>query len=367
MTGFLTKLTSASVCIASALAACSVEGQNLDSNDKSYPRSSGNVIFRLGYNGFYDSDAPRIETNDIFLQMIASPELSLTKRLSIRSEFRIEDLRPPMGDRFFEDEGFFVRSLYLQHSVGERLAFHAGKFTPSYALASLVTPGMYGNDYNKEIELIERVGFGGSYTYDSGSSGKHKLSVSTFFDDTSFLSDSLGSSPTRGPKRLSDGGASNTESFESFTVSLEGTEMSGLPGLTYKFGVVHEAKGEGDISDETGLAAAAMQTFQFGNGRSLTLMGEFAPLWNFEGSADDIIYSSAGVVYQSGRWTFIVSGTHRWRDLATGGSLDDYSLQTSVEYDLRNDFALAFAHEFTRDQNVNANRIGFRFVKVFDW
>ena len=331
---------------------------------ETYPRIGGNVIFRLSYDGIYSAESPRTESNDLFLEMIASPEFRLTRKFSINAEIRIENAGPPTEDRYFEDETLFVRKLFLNYDINDRLSIQAGKFTPSFSFASLVTPGMYGNNYSKEIELIERVGVGAEYTFDAGASGQHTLSASTFFDDTSILSDSLDLGGRRRRNRLSDGGASNTESFESFTVALEGNDISQLPGFTYKLAYIHEAAGEGDAADENGFLVAAMQSFPVGNGQSLTLIGEVAPLWNFQGTADNIVYASAGVVYRTNPWTAILSGTGRWRDLATGGTFNDYALQTSVEYDLGRGTSIGLAHEFTRDQNLNNQRIGFRFSQV---
>ncbi|NEQ43806.1 MAG: hypothetical protein F6K00_09710 [Leptolyngbya sp. SIOISBB] len=333
--------------------------------DETYPRIGGDVIVRLGYDGAYDAETPRTESHDLFGVMIASPEIHLTDRFAINADIRIETVRPPTADRYFEDHGLFVRSLYAEYAVGDLLSLQAGKFTPTFAFASMVTPGMYGNNYNKEIELIERIGFGAEYTFDTGASGAHTLSANTFFEDTSILSDSLGAQ--RGQRQLADGGASNTESFESFTVALEGREITWLPSFTYRLAYVHEAAGEGDVADENGLLVAAMQSFQLGDGQSLTLIGEVAPLWNFQGTADNIIYTSAGLVYRAAPWTAILSGTSRWRELATGGTFDDYAVQTSVEYDFGQGRSLAIAHEFSRDRNVNSQRIGFRFNQVLDF
>ena len=336
-------------------------------NAETYPRIGGDVLFRFAYDGDYDAEAPRTDSNDLFFEMIASPEFQLTKKFSINAEIRIENASPPTEDRYFEDETLFVRKLFLNYDMNDHLALQAGKFTPTFAFASLATPGMYGNSYNREIELIERIGFEARYTFDAGASGQHTFSAGTFFDDISFLSDSLDLGGRRGRNRLSDGGASNTESFESFTVAIEGNEISRLPGLTYRLAYIHEAAGEGDVADENGFLVAAMQSLRLGDGQSLTLIGEIAPLWNFEGTADDIIYASAGVVYQTTPWTMILSGTGRWRDLASGDSFDDYSVQTAVIYDLGRGTSIEVAHEFSRDQNANSNQIGFRFIQVLDF
>ncbi|MEL6322672.1 MAG: hypothetical protein AAFQ84_00380 [Pseudomonadota bacterium] len=332
--------------------------------DNSAVGIGGDIIFRLGYNGVYDTEDTVVESNDFLALMIASPEFYFGNALSVISEVRLEDVRPPLGDRAFEDEGLFVRKLFLDDDVNNNLSLQFGKFTPSFSFASLVTPGMYGNNYNKEIELIERVGLGVEYTIDTGSAGEHKISASTFYDDTSVLSDSWGS--RRGPKERSDGGASNTGTLESFALSLEGSNLSQLPGFTYKLGLLHQARGEDGVADENGVLVAAMRSHSLSRDRSLTWIAEVAPIWNFEGTDDDIVYSSAGLVYQDGPWTSVLSGTYRRRDLASGGTFDDYSVQTSLDYQFGNGLSLAFAHEFLRAQNVRSRRIGVRLSKVID-
>ena len=334
---------------------------------ETYPRIDGDVIFRFSYDGTYNAETPRTESNDLFIEMVASPEFQFTERFSLNAEVRLENASPPAEDRYFEDQTLFVRKLFVNYDVNDRLSLQAGKFTPTFGFASLVTPGMYGNNYSKEIELIERIGLGAEYTFDTGALGEHTLSASTFFDDTSFLAGSLDLGGRRSRNRLADGGASNTESFESFTVALEGREISQLPGFVYRLAYIHQAAGEGDVADENGFLVAAIQSFQLGDGQSLTLIGEIAPLWNFQGTDDNIIYASAGVAYQIALWTVTLSGTGRWRDLASGDTFDDYAVQTAVGYDLDRGASIELAHEFTRDQNVNGQRIGFRFSKVLDF
>ncbi len=324
----------------------------------SYPNFTGEWITRLGLNSDYKVEGPLEEITDEFIDIIATPRLEFTDRFKIDSEIRLETTSLPTENRRFEDEGIFVRKLWFQYDPTDDLSLLAGKITPRFAIASLVTPGMFGNNYNKEIELIERIGFEAQYTFDAGSAGMHTLSGSTFFDDTSVLSESLGNN--RGQTSLSDGGASNTESFESFTLALSGQEITSLPGFRYQVGLIHEAAGRGDADDENGFVVAADWTRRFTEDTSLMAIAEVAPIWNFEGSADDVLYTSAGLVLRSGRWLGVVSGTYRLRDLSGGGEWNDYSLQTTVEYEMGYGFSVAVAHEFLRDQNFDGRRVGVR-------
>ena len=191
---------------------------------------------------------------------------------------------------------------------------------------------------------------------------QHTLTFNTFFDDTTVFSESLGNN--RGRNSRSDGGASNTEGLDSFTLSLEGRDMERFPGLTYKVGLIHQARGVDGVADEQGISVSLLQNYQTLGGVNWTLIGEVAALENFEGTADDIVYASAGLVYNKGPWTAILSGTYRPRFVADDDDFDDYTIQTSIEFDLGKGFSLALAHEFNRDENADNKRLGFRFSKV---
>ncbi|MEL6242443.1 MAG: hypothetical protein AAFR19_14185 [Pseudomonadota bacterium] len=331
---------------------------------QTFPHVTGNIITRLGYNGDYQADSPRVEADDVFVQVIASPVFHFSDRFRFNTELRVEAVVPPTDDRAFEDQGLFARFLQFEYDVTDQLSVHAGKMTPSFALASFVTPGMFGNSYSKEIELIDRVGFGGSYKFGGNARGHHMLTFNTFFKDTSVFSESFGSN--RGRTSIDDGGASNTEGFDSFTLSLEGQHMDRFPGLTYKLGLIHQGRGVDGVADETGISASVVQTFETAKGDNWSVIGELAAFDNFEGTADDIVYASAGLVYQTGPWTAVLSGTWRPRDLADGRNFDDYTLQTSIEYDLGKGYSAALAHEFNRDENLDNRRLGFRFSKVIE-
>ncbi|MEM1268067.1 MAG: hypothetical protein AAGI50_18830 [Pseudomonadota bacterium] len=326
-----------------------------------YPRIEGDVIFRLAYDYDYKTDARTATAQDVALKMEARPSLQVSETFGISSEIRLENAGPPSDNRYFEEQALFVRKLFMLYDPTDQLSLYAGKLTPAFAFFSLNIPGMYGNSYSKEIELIERVGLGGDYRISTGT-WRHTLSAVLFFEDTSILSDSL--ITNRGRTDLEDGGASNTETLESLTLALEGTTPA--PGFTYRIAYLREAAGAGDVGDEEGVLIAAKQTIDLAGGRSLDMVGEFSALSQFEGSADDIMYISGGLSYATGPWRGTLSGTYRPRDLATGGVFEDYSLQTALSYSIRDDLALEVAHEFTRDRDDTGQRVGLRLNKTID-
>ena len=77
--------------------------------------------------------------------------------------------------------------------------------------------------------------------------GKHSLEVSSFMADTTFLSDSV--LRQRGNTSKEDGGPSNTQRFNSYAISLEGSNFYSLTnniveGLSYRIGHAVQAAAE---------------------------------------------------------------------------------------------------------------------------
>lgn len=321
------------------------------------PRIGGVASFRYSISQSYDSEEPRVDAFETFPGLLANPEFYATDHLTFYGEIRAETIKPATDDRVWEDVGLFVRSLYGVYDFGStKLTF--GKFTPSFAVASLVTPGIFGNSYSKDYELIERLGFEVSHEFAAGDAGTYSLNASTFFKDTSFLSDSALAS--RGQLDVSDGGAGNTEDFSSFALSFSGREISALPGLFFQLGVLHQEAGEGDFGDERGIAFAITQEVKLTERDNLLLIGEVAHFENFEGTADDIEYYNLGVSYLRGPWNFVMSGTSRQRELSAGGEFDDYSIQLNATYDFGNGWIVGLANETSVFNDVRGNQLALR-------
>ena len=85
-----------------------------DQTDMSYPRVTGDIIIRLGYNGDYRSDAPLIEADDTFIDVIASPVIHFSDRFRFITETRVETIMPPDTDREYDDEGYITRILLAE-------------------------------------------------------------------------------------------------------------------------------------------------------------------------------------------------------------------------------------------------------------
>lgn len=63
----------------------------------------------------------------------------------------------------------------------------------------------------------------------------------------------------------------------------------------------------------------------------------------------------------------MLSGTYRGRSLAQGGTINDYTIQTSVEYHVKNGFSIAVAHEARQNQGLHLGRVGIRLNYTFQF
>lgn len=94
------------------------------------------------------------------------------------------------NNRYFEDTPLFVRSLTVNYDR-KSFGLYAGKFDPVISLDQHAMPGIYGYQIVDEYTVREKIGFGGYGQLNAGDYGKHRLDVSTFFSDTTFLSNSV--------------------------------------------------------------------------------------------------------------------------------------------------------------------------------
>ena len=165
----------------------------------------------------FDSDDDAAELNDLYPTLTLGTAIEFTPELSVNLEATLEPVEDATDDRAFEDLGAYVNILTVNYDT-DMFGVYAGKFTPNFGIAWDAAPGIFGADLNEDLELAEMLGLGGYVNFNAA--GTHTISTSVFFQDTTFLSDSLGKS--RGPRDEDDGGPANTESLSSFAVALDG-------------------------------------------------------------------------------------------------------------------------------------------------
>jgi hypothetical protein len=291
-----------------------------------FPNIHGEILVEI------HSDAdPDSGHGDQFLKVEPALSIGLSEHFSIEAGFVLEPVSdpPPGRDRWFDDEGLFVETLFLRWQRG-RFALHAGKFNPSFGFAWDLAPGIYGVDFAEDYEITERIGFGGVIEFGNAAVGRHRLGVDAFFVDTSPLSRSL--LHDRGRTRRSDGGPSNTLSPESFSITLRGGEIPRLPGLTYNLGFANQHRADVGGRSERDAVAGLAYGFSPFEGFEIELLSEYAHLHHAEGANERRHYFTQSAAASWAGWNVALSYTGRWIHGRDDGSLRDFLFQASAGY-----------------------------------
>jgi len=326
--------------------------QTAAAEGESYPKISGELAIELENDWTFDSDDDAAELNDLYPTLTLGTAIEFTPELSVNLEATLEPVEDATDDRAFEDLGAYVNILTVNYDT-DMFGVYAGKFTPNFGIAWDAAPGIFGADLNEDLELAEMLGLGGYVNFNA--TGTHTISTSVFFQDTTFLSDSLGKS--RGPLDEDDGGPANTESLSSFAVALDGG-FEAVEGFRYHLGFTSLAEGDDGNENQYGYVAGAEYEIAVNDAVTLTPLVEFAHLENAGGvDGDETQYATAGISLGYDNWT--ISTTYQDRSTETGGTdVDDYVYDFTVGYAFDFGLEVAAAYRAAEEDNVDSQGLG---------
>jgi len=301
-------------------------GAIAEAEETSYPRISGTLELELEDDWVYKSEDKDQEVNDLYPTVTLGAQVAFTESISINFEGTAEPVRDAEENRAFEDQGYYVSVLTANYDT-DRFSVYGGKFTPNFGIAWDATPGLFGTDINEDYELAEMLGFGGSVNFEAA--GEHTVSASVFSLDTSFLSDSFGTS--RGPLLKSDGGAANTEDLSSYTLALDG-DFAAVDGFSYHVGFSSLSDGVDGDKNQLGYVIGGQYEFPLSESVTLIPLAEIAYFDNAGAvNGDTATYVTTGVGLTYDQW--FGSATYQRRDTEIGGTdNDDYIAAFSVGY-----------------------------------
>lgn len=343
----MTKLTS-------ALAATVLVAASQSAYAEGSSRFSGEL--ELEFSGVSTFDAPTAadEINDIYGAVTVALEYDLGGGFTVFSEFILEPVIDPVDDRVFEDNGVYVSEFGVSFS-NDNFTVGGGKISPAFALAWDAAPGFFGADIAEDYELGEAIGGFVEVPFNLGG-GKHTVSASVFYTDTTELSNSFGEE--RGRITLAAGGAGNTEKFDNFALQFAGN----FGDTEYNLSLRQLSAGVGDVSDETGASLGLQRSFEISGG-DLTLLGEIARFNGFGGTVDDVTYGTLGAAYAMDKWVFAASYTGR---NGVGGANDNLA-SLGVDYDFGNDLVGSFGLSELEEAGATSRAVAVSIVKVFSF
>lgn len=271
--------------------------------------------------------------------------------------------------RTFDREGVFAEELklnYQQVIADNTLQIFIGKFNPAFGTA-WDARGIWGEDFAEDYEITEKLGVGGAFTLQTASLGSHTVSASSFFSDTSALSQSVIS--TRGRTNKRDGGAANTEDLSSYAIALDGEQLGGITGLNYHLAYRSLKRGDANIGadDESGYAATINYARKLNPRTEINLLLERVEINNFDSAAQDRTYNTSSLITTiDDKWNITLSHTQRVIDADGAAEVHDHIFQLSGGYDFANGLTLDIGWRQSDEESLGQNTFGILGRYVFD-
>jgi hypothetical protein len=322
------------------------------------------VPIEVQFDGIYDSADRDAELADTSTKIEPAATFHLGRGFSIESGLTYEPINDPANDRFFSNQGLYVKELYLRYAQGP-ITLYGGKISPPFGVAWDLAPGIYGPDFGEDYELTERIGFGGSFDFAGPAGTQHTFSANTFYQDHSGLSRSW--FHRRAQTRESGGGASNTGDFSSFSAVLAGETPSPIAGLNYQVSFDHLAAGQGNTKDENAVAIALFGEAELAQGWSLEHMAEIAFFQNAKVADEDRSYATVGLTLRHGAWDYnaVYSVRSINPDAAGLAITNDELFQFGLGREIYKGVALNAAYRYTEQSNVDSHTVGLQLTYEF--
>lgn len=273
-------------------------------------------------------------------------------------------------DKYFENHQLIAEEITVNYD-DKYFSLYAGKFNPKVGFGMHNFGGIYNYQTVEDYSLLEKVGVGGALKYDAGDFGKHQLEASTFFADTTFLSDSLLKQRKNNSKE--DGGLANSENFSSFAVSLSGSDFFSLnnnlvEGLEYRFGYAKQHAGIDNEENETRYSIGAGYKQQLTQDLKAKLLFDYLKIDHLGGEEyHDRSYSNFALNFDYKKWNLNSSYI-----FIRNNAEDDHEGQDgeiaefSVGYNFNNGLGLALGYQTKDEEGEKSKRIGLVLKYDFD-
>lgn len=346
------------------MAAPALADDDAEETDGAKPLIALELELGFGTDWTFKADDRTAELADAYPDIALAVTINATDWLAFNLGVTVESVLDPVGDRFFGDIGAYVDTLNAQVFLGG-LTVTAGKFAPGFGTAWDVTPGVYGADFAGDYELSEALGLGLAYEFKAGAAGTITAGANLFYADNTILSESLFTN--RGRNRVGAGGPGNTGKLNNFSVTLDGSDIPAVEGLTWHLGYAHLQRGRGDISDVNAFALGLAYERETGSGWTVGWNGEVVYATGWNGARDKAVYVTQGLSFAKDSWHAELAGTIRQVRYFAGGRDNDLLAQVSAGYEFENGVDVSLGYAFAREAREEAHTLGLSITKTFEY
>ena len=334
----------------------------------------GHVGIRVHADHINDANEGEEEVNELYTHSHIEMGSRIAEGFNIDTNLKIEGepaghshggvSRTHDGDsRIFEDHPLLIESLTLTYSQ-EDFSIYAGKFNPKVGLNYHNFPGLYSYSMIEEYKIAERIGLGANYSFNFDDFGTHKIDVSSFFADTTVLSQAALDSRTKVRKK--DGGLANTEDLDSYAISLGGKDFYSLDNnfaerISYRLGYALQKKGITNDNDETRYSVSLSYKEKFESKISKTVIFEYMNINHYNGEAGhDRSYVTGSLGLKLYPYSFSTTYTFIDNDAPEeeAEGADGKVLQISVGYSISESLGVSFGFKRADEELEVTERFG---------
>ena len=336
-----------------------------------YPNITGNVLFQIEADRVLSSQKTGVSPNNAFVYIEPNFGLNFNKNWSVKTDWRIQpnqvlttrDPEHPERYRTFLaqnrgvtlDNGLIIEEIKLQFQ-NEDMRFVAGKFDPTFGTAynKAKRIGVFTSQFAEDYNLREKIG--GSMT---ALLEKSKITVNSFFNDTTGLSGSALGNRQKASTRTGIAGSTNT--LASYSVSMDGKDFFGIEDWTYNLGFkslsVVRLPGR---QREKGYVFGSEYLYHIGDTAVIPFM-EIVKISSLSGEQGrNATYTTTALIGKYSSWTGSISYLARTikSHQSSEGIKKSDQLQLSVGYKFTNNITLDATRSNMKEDGNKASLLG---------
>lgn len=351
------------------------EDKSKDSGYYFRPTLSGSVLYQIQADHIISSNKKNNKNSNGFVYIEPNFGLHFDENWSVKTQWRIQDnatlttrdkQNPERYRTFLSDNrgfalsetGLLIEELKLYYE-NEDMKFTIGKFDPSFGTAHRKSKriGVFASQFAEDYNLREKLGANITALLEGS-----QISFSSFFTDSTDLSKSAIND--RGRELSNNGLSSNTGSFSSYSVLIEGENLLTIDNLFYNFGYRSMGVDARGRKRETGYVAGVEYLYKIGRETSLIPFVEIVRTENFSGEKGRVgNYATFAAIGKYSSWT--ASASLMIRNIKRPNTLfdipkssTDRQLQFSIGYKFTDNLTLDVSRAVISENGFSAGIFG---------
>jgi hypothetical protein len=341
----------------------------------SEPKLSGSVLYQLQGDQIISTSKRDSKSSNGFVYIEPNFGLHFDENWAVKTQWRIQpnsvlttrDKDNPERYRTFlsdnrgfaiSETGLLIEELKLYYE-NEDLKFSAGKFDPSFGTAHRKSKriGVFASQFAEDYNLREKLGANVTALLEGS-----QISFSSFFSDSTDLSRSA--IKDRGRENKNNGLASNTGSFSSYSVLMEGENFLTVDNWFYNVGYRSLGVDKEGRKRESGFVAGSEYLYKIGRETSLIPFVELVRIENFSGENGRVAnFLTVAAIGKYAGWT--ASSSLMIRNIKRRNYTENFpkrsidrQLQFSIGYKFTDNLTLDVSRAVIRENGYNAGIFG---------